>query len=88
MPKTAEKYTERVQVLLTPAQYRRLRTLAKRRKKSLSAVMRDLLDLAAGRVATREERMEAVKRIASGNSPVGDWEEMERVAETRWEDSL
>ncbi len=88
MPKTAEKYTERVQVLLTPAQYRRLRTIAKRRNKSLSAVVRDLLDLAAGRVATREERLEAVKRIASGNSTVGDWEEMERVAETRWEDSI
>ncbi len=88
MPKTAEKYTERVQIMLTPAQYRRLRILAKRRKKSLSAVMRELLDTAAGRAATREERLEAVKRIASGNSPVGDWQEMERVAETRWEDSL
>jgi hypothetical protein len=39
------------------------------------------------KAATREERLDSVKRIASGNSPVGDWEAMERDAESRWDES-
>ncbi len=50
-------------------------------------VMEKRLERSFKRAATREERVEAVRRISSGKSPVGNWEDMERAAESRWDES-
>ena len=65
---------QRVQVLLTPEQYRALKRLAQRRRESLSAVVRDLVQ--RGLEEEKEDWIERTRRItqalleARGGKPI------------------
>lgn len=74
-------YTERVQTVLTAAQYEQLARLAAERDKPLSVLIREaieqtyLVDVARGR------RQGALERLISLEAPVADWEQMEEEIE-------
>ena len=55
-------YSERIQLLISPEQRRRLDQEAQRRGTSVAAVVRDAVDSKLGG-PTREERMAAVEQI-------------------------
>jgi hypothetical protein len=56
--------TERVQVLLTPQQRRRLEDEARRQARSVASLVREAIDARFGTVS-RQERLAAVEAIAS-----------------------
>jgi predicted DNA-binding protein len=56
--------TERVQILLTPQQRRRLEDEARRQARSVASLVREAIDARFGTV-TRQERVAAVEAIAA-----------------------
>jgi len=56
--------TERVQILLTPAQRRRLEDEARRQARSVASLVREAIDARFGTVS-RQERIAAAKAIAA-----------------------
>jgi hypothetical protein len=56
-------YSERLQILISKEQRRRLETEAKRRKASVASVIRDAVDAELGQ-GSREDRLQAVAEIA------------------------
>jgi len=56
--------TERVQILLTPQQRRRLEDEARRQSRSVASLVREAIDARYGTVS-REERIAAARAIAS-----------------------
>ncbi len=69
--------TKRVQVLLEPAELRRLKKVARDRQTSVGDLMR--MAVREKYLGPSEERKKlALARIASMNLPVSDWEDMER----------
>lgn len=56
--------TERVQILVTPEQRRRLESEAKRQGSSVGGLIRDAIEARLGGVS-RDERINAVEEIAS-----------------------
>jgi hypothetical protein len=75
--------TERIQVLMTPEQARRLRQMADREGQSIGAVVRQAVD-ALSVYAARQEQLDAVADLAAMDLPVDDWSVMEKEVE-RWE---
>lgn len=69
--------TKRVQVLLEPPQFARLEEIAKVRKSSVGALIREAVEKEYFRT-DRKERLAAVERMAAMTLPVADWEQMER----------
>ena len=68
---------KRVQVLLSPGQYARLKEIARDRGKSVGslirqAVQKQYLD------TSNQERLAAVEEMGGLRLPVSDWEQMER----------
>lgn len=68
---------KRVQVLLSPSQYARLKEIARDRGKSVGslirqAVQKQYLD------TSNQERLTAVEEMGGLRLPVSDWEQMER----------
>src|SRR5580704_18761902 len=61
--------TERLQILLSPQQKRRLETEAKTRGESVGEIVREVIDERYGNDATRERRMAAVERMRA--APTG-----------------
>lgn len=57
-------YTERLQILVSKDQRRRLEQEAERRGASVASVIRDAVETQLGTV-TREDRLQAVQRIAA-----------------------
>ena len=71
------KLTKRLQLLLTPEQYKMLQLYAKKHKKSIGSVIREALDkMISGR--SKKEKKKAVERLLSRKLPVSDWEQMEK----------
>lgn len=67
---------KRVEVLFDPEQYARLERIAKERRESVGALIREAVQREyLG--PTKEEKLAAVARIAAMNIEVGDWEEIE-----------
>lgn len=56
-------YSERLQILVSKEQRRRLEREARRRRSSVASVIRDAVDAELGGIA-REDRMQAVETIA------------------------
>jgi hypothetical protein len=75
--------SERVQVLLSPAQTQRLKAIARREGRSVGSLIREAVEERYFR-QDEEQRLAAVRRMAAMSLPVGDWQEMERESE-RWE---
>ena len=87
MPKTAEKHTERVQVMLTPEEFEFLREYASAVGMSVEELVRELLEKSVFGDEKRMRKLRALKELFSlEGAPVSDWEEMERQIETRWEE--
>ena len=69
--------SRRVQLLLSPEQYKRLEALAGAEGISVGALIRRAIDRLQG-TPPQTKRLRAVRRIAAMSLPVGDWEQMER----------
>jgi hypothetical protein len=67
-------FSERTQVLLSPAQLARLKRIAARDGKSVGSVMREAIDAFVDRGL--DSRQAAARVINSMNEPVEDWEVM------------
>jgi len=67
-------FSERTQVLLSPAQVERLKRIAARDGRSVGAVIRDAVDSYVD--PGLDSRRRAADRILSMNLPVDDWEVM------------
>lgn len=79
--------TERLQILVSPQQKRRLEAEAKTRGKSVGELVREAIDKRYGSDPTRAERMAAVERMLSGPSiPFMTPEEINRAHEQEIEE--
>jgi len=81
-------FSERLQILVTADQRRRLEAEARRRRISIGSLIRDAIDAQVG-VATRQRRMRAVAAIRDARS--GRYlspAELDRLAESEHEVSL
>ena len=67
-------FSERTQVLLSPAQLARLKRIAARDGRSVGAVIRDAVDSFVE--AEPDRRQQALDRLLALNAPVDDWEVM------------
>jgi hypothetical protein len=67
-------FSERTQVLLTPAQRARLERLAEERQSSVGAVIREAID--AYTIRPHRSGAEAFAVLCSLNAPVLEWDEM------------
>ena len=67
-------HSERTQVLLSPAQRRRLERIAAREGRSMGAVIRDAVD--AYTLPRARPPAEALRSLFGQNAPVGDWDVM------------
>jgi hypothetical protein len=76
--------TERIQILVAPAQLARLRALAERQNRSVGALVREAVE-ATYFGDDIERRLAAVDRMAAMSLPVADWEQMEQES-LRWPD--
>jgi len=87
MPKTAEKYTERVQVMLTPEEFDFLQGYASALDITVEELIRELIEKSVFGDEERMKKLRALKELFSiEGAPVSDWEEMEREIESRWEE--
>jgi Ribbon-helix-helix protein, copG family len=79
--------TERLQILVSPQQKRRLEAEAKTRGESVGELVREAIDERYGNVPTRAERMAAVERMRSGPKiPYISPEEINRAHEEEIEE--
>jgi hypothetical protein len=67
-------FTERTQVLLSPAQVEKLKRIAQREGRSVGAVIRDAVDTFID--PGLDSRRRAVQEMLTLNAPVDDWEVM------------
>ena len=67
-------FSERTQVLLSPAQVAKLKRIAAREGRSVGAVIRDAVDSYVD--PGEDARRAAARAITSMNLPVDDWEVM------------
>ena len=84
-------FTERLQVLMTKAQRRRLEDEARRRRTSVGALIREAIDAREGRAPLAERlravaELKAIARPAHGRAP--SVEEIERVVDEEREEWL
>jgi predicted DNA-binding ribbon-helix-helix protein len=68
--------TKRVQILLDPPQYERLKEIARQRHCSVEALVREAIDRVYLQTAV-DERLEAVRALAPMKLPVTDWDQIE-----------
>jgi len=74
-------FSKRFEVLLGPAQYRKLRETGAARGLSVGALIRDAIDLTYPERKLGsgvEDRLEAVAAMAGLSLPVAEWDVMER----------
>ena len=79
--------SRRVQLLLSPEQYKRLEALSDAEGLSIGALIRRAIDRLQG-PPRQPKRLKAVRRIAAMSLPVGDWEQMERESMDRHFDTV
>jgi len=75
--KTASVRTKRVQTVLTKEQYELLLQVAKKEKKTVSALVRQAVEAECLEEELRMTRQHALKNLLSLDAPVSDWEKME-----------
>ena len=74
-------YTERVQTVLTPEQYERLRQLADEADKPVSVLIREAVEQTYFVEMDRRRRREALERLLALEAPAADWPQMEAEIE-------
>ena len=75
--KTASVRTKRVQTILTVEQYELLLQVAKKKKKTVSALVRQAVEVECLEEELHTTRQQALKNLLLLDAPVSDWEEME-----------
>lgn len=75
------KYTERVQTVLTKAQYQQLIELAEAQQKPLSVMIREAVVERYLAKIDAEKRQQALENLLALDAPVADWPEMEAEIE-------
>lgn len=86
MTKSTAQYTQRVQTLFTSHQYDLLCDYAEETERPLSVIVRETVVEHLLSHLEKQQKQQALERLCSGNTPVGDWPEMERQIETMWEE--
>ena len=86
MGRPARKYVKRVQMMLTEQQYELLQEYAQQVDKPLGVVIRETVEHSLIIDLEQRRKQKALERLCSGDTPVGDWPEMERQIEQRWEE--
>ena len=86
MGRPARKYVKRVQMMLTEQQYELLQEYAQEIDKPLGVVIRETVEHSLIIDLEQRHKQKALERLCSGDTPVGDWPEMERQIEQRWEE--
>jgi predicted transcriptional regulator len=66
---------KRVEVLFEPSEYHRLEELAQAKRRSVGSLVREAVEQLYLQ-PSREERLQAVERLASQNFDFGSWEEV------------
>lgn len=74
-------YTERVQTVLTKAQYERLLEMAEQEQKPLSVLIREAVEERYFVEIDRQKRQEALANLLALDAPVADWPQMEAEIE-------
>jgi len=67
---------KRAQMLLEEEQYRKLEQLAKQKKGSVGALIREAIEKLYH--LGKQDRIQAVRKIAAMNPPVDEWQKMEK----------
>lgn len=80
-------YSERMQILISPDQRRRLESEAQRTGASMASLVRDAVD-ARFDSPTREERIEAARRTASRSAELPSPEELKELIASRFDDEI
>jgi predicted transcriptional regulator len=80
------RYSERTQVLLSPAQREKVARVAARTGRSAGAVIRDAID--AYEPAGSVDREAAMDQLFDLDAPVDDWSAMEREIEAGYQRGL
>ena len=74
-------YTERVQTVLTKAQYEQLTKLAEQEQKPLSVMIREAVEERYFVKLDAQKRQDALANLLALNAPVADWSQMETEIE-------
>jgi predicted DNA-binding protein len=80
-------FSERLQILVSPEQRRRLEAEAKRRGTSVATLVREAVDARYGSV-TRRERQAAVEEIRKMRGAFLSPEDIDRISEVEREEEL
>ena len=70
-------HTKRVQTVLTTEQYELLLQVARQADKTVSALVREVIEVGLLAQEARKRRERAFKKLVSLDAPVSDWERME-----------
>jgi hypothetical protein len=70
--------TRKVQISLSSEQYKKLHAASKKKGISIPALIREAVTQLYLQAGPAEERLKAVRRMASMDLPVAGWEQMER----------
>ena len=71
--------TRRAQILMEPAEYRRLEDIARRRKISVAELIRGAVR--EKYLLPRDRRIAIAEEIAGMKAPIGDWGDVEKEIE-------
>jgi predicted DNA-binding protein len=75
----------RVQVLFPTDSYKVLQSLAARTQRTISALVRETIEEQLIQAQRAQEKEQALARLCNGDTPVEEWETLERDLEKRWE---
>lgn len=75
------RLTRRVQTVMTEEEYQLLRQIARQRRKTVSALIREAVVTECLEKERDKRRREALDRLLGLDAPVGDWEGMEAEIE-------
>ena len=70
--------SKRVQILVGEKEYKKLKDISKKSRKSLGQIFREAIQLYGERLASRVQRLTAVEKMIKLKIPALDWPKMER----------
>ncbi len=77
--------TKKAQVVLSSEQYDLLEGYAREQGKTVSSLLREILEQTLLAELAKRRRQAALDWLFSQELPTGDWEDIERELESRWE---
>jgi hypothetical protein len=70
--------SKRVQILVDEEEYKKLKTLGKKSRKSIGELFREAIRLYGERLTEQAQRLAVVERMAKLRAPVADWGKTEK----------